>query len=81
VRADATPIWKHYVGDLCKEAIKHLIRHPNRKIPSFRDWDCRTQRARYDSSATRHDLGWEPVASREEIVQRGIVDMVRDYLR
>ena len=81
VRADATPIWKHYVVDLCKEAVKHLIRHPNRKIPSFRDWDCRTQRARYDSSATRHALGWEPVASREEIVQRGIVDMVRDYLR
>lgn len=81
VRAEPTPIWKFYVSDLLKEAVKHLIRHPNLKIPSYRDWDSRSHRARYDSSKTRNVLGWKPASTREALIARGIVEVVRDVMR
>ena len=81
VRAEATPIWKFYVRELVKESVKHLIRHPNRKIPSYRDWDSRSQRARYDSSKAQEVLGWRPAGTREALIQRGVVDAVRDFMR
>ena len=81
MRAEATPIWKFYVRELVKESVKHLIRHPNRKIPSYRDWDSRSQRARYDSSKARDVLGWRPAGTREALIQRGVVDSVRDFMR
>ena len=46
------------------------IRHPNRRVPSYRDWDCRAHRARYDSSETRDVLGWKPAGTREAMVER-----------
>lgn len=81
LRAEPTPIWKFYVSDLLKEAAKYLIRHPNRKIPSYRDLDSRTNRARYDSSKTRDALGWRPAGTREALIKRGIVKAVRDFMR
>lgn len=81
LRAEPTPIWKLYLGDLLKEAVKHLIRHPNRRIPSYRDLDSRSQRARYDSSKTKEALGWRPAGTREALIGRGIVAAVRDSLR
>ncbi|MBC7735586.1 MAG: hypothetical protein H7306_27490 [Bacteriovorax sp.] len=67
--------------DVAKEAVKHLIRHPNRRMPSYRDWDCRAHRARYDSSKTRQVLGWKPAGTREALVSAGIVSAVRHYFR
>lgn len=81
VRAEPTPIWKFYIGDLLKEAVKHLIRHPNKRIPSYRDWDSRSHRARYDSSKTKDILGWRPAGTRESLIERGIVAAVRDFMR
>jgi nucleoside-diphosphate-sugar epimerase len=81
LRAIATPIWKFYAADLLKEAAKHLIRHPNRRVPSYRDWRSRTHRARYDSSATREALGWRPAGSRDALLERGIVQAVREFTR
>lgn len=81
IRAEPTPIWRFYIVDLLKEAIKHLIRHPNRRIPSYRDLDARSNRARFDSSKTREVLGWRPAGTREAIVERGIVDVVHDFHR
>ncbi len=81
VRAEPTPIWKFYAGDLVKEAVKHAIRHPNRKMPSYRDWDSRSHRARYDSSKTRQVLGWKPAGTREALIERGIVAAVREFMR
>ena len=79
ISAPATPIWRFFVLDAAKEAVKHLIRHPNRRVPSYRDWNCRAHRARYDSSKTRRVLGWKPAGTREAIVSRGIVAAVRHY--
>lgn len=81
LRARPTPIWKFYLGDLVKEAVKHLVRHPNRRIPSYRDWNCRSQLARYDSSKTRAALGWQPAGTREALIGRGIVAAVDESLR
>jgi len=81
LRAEPTPIWRFYIGDLLKEAVKHLIKHPNRKIPSYRDWESRSQRARYDSSKTREVLGWRPAGTREALIRRGIVEAVREFMR
>jgi predicted dehydrogenase/nucleoside-diphosphate-sugar epimerase len=81
VRAEPTPIWKFYLGDVLKEAAKHAIRHPNRKIPSYRDWDSRSHRARYDNSKTKQMLGWKPAGTREALVDRGIITTVREFMR
>ena len=81
ISASPTPIWRFFALDLAKEAVKHLIRHPNRRVPSYRDWDCRSHRARYDNSKTRQVLGWNPVGTREALVSGGIVAAVRHYFR
>jgi predicted dehydrogenase/nucleoside-diphosphate-sugar epimerase len=73
------PAWKHFAEDVVKEAIKNAIRHPNRKIPSFRDWDCRSHRARYDSSKTMQVLGWKPAGTRDGIVRDGIAAAVDHF--
>ena len=81
IRAEPTPAWKFYISDLLKEAAKHLIRHPNRRIPSYRDWDSKSHRARYDSSRTRDVLGWRPAGTRDAMIGRGIAEAVRDFMR
>ena len=80
IQAPATPIWRFFVLDVAKEAVKHLIRHPNRRVPSYRDWDCRAHRARYDNAKTRRVLGWKPAGTRDVLVREGIVAAVRHYL-
>jgi nucleoside-diphosphate-sugar epimerase len=81
ISATATPIWRFFVLDVAKEVVKHLVRHPNRRVPSYRDWDCRAHRARYDSAKTRRVLGWAPAGTREAMIKRGIVAAVRHYFR
>src|SRR5690606_24039025 len=62
-----------YAGDLAKWGVKLLARHPDmHRVPPLHDWRCREQRASFDVSAAREDLGWEPVVDRDEIVERGI---------
>ncbi len=81
IAAPATPIWRFFALDVAKEAVKHLVRHPNRRVPSYRDWDCRAHRARYDNAKTRRVLGWAPAGTREALVQRGIVAATKHYSR
>lgn len=80
IRAEGNPAWRSYVADLVKETAKHLIRHPNRRIPSFRDWKSRSHRARYDSTKAKEVLGWRPAGTREALIERGIVMPTRDYM-
>ena len=68
----STPPWKFYAIDLMKWAVKQAVRHPDRRRPSFRDWESRTQRARYDCSKARQRLNWRPVDDRHELIRRGI---------
>jgi predicted dehydrogenase/nucleoside-diphosphate-sugar epimerase len=81
MRATPTPIWRFAMLDAAKEAVKHAIRHPNRKRWSYHDWACRRHIARYDSAATREALGWKPAGTREAIIEKGIVAAVRRYMR
>lgn len=81
IRSVPTPTWKFFVIDALKETAKHLIRHPNRKTLSFRDWDSRSHRARYDSSKTVKVLGWQPAATRESLIRRGITETIREFYR
>jgi nucleoside-diphosphate-sugar epimerase/predicted dehydrogenase len=67
-----TPLWKFYLTDAAKWLVKRAIRHPDRRPPSYRDWESRTQRARYDCSKARRLLNWAPADARAEIIRRGI---------
>ncbi len=81
VRAASTPIWRFFLADALKELAKHAINHPHRRVPSYRDWDSRSHRARYDNSAARQVLGWQPAGTREALIERGIVAAARDFMR
>ncbi|HUQ38285.1 MAG TPA: NAD-dependent epimerase/dehydratase family protein [Aestuariivirga sp.] len=81
IRSRSKSILRHYLGDVGKELVKHLITHPNRRIPSFRDWSCRAQVARYDSSATCLAMDWQPAGSRDALIERGIKPMAEEMLR
>lgn len=81
IRAEATPIWRFFAYDLVKEAAKHLIRHPNRRVPSYRDWACRSNRAQFDGSKTRQVLGWKPAGTREALIERGVLAPLRESMR
>jgi predicted dehydrogenase/nucleoside-diphosphate-sugar epimerase len=76
VKLDVRPtaIGKFYLADMIKWLIKVLIRHPERRRPSYRDWESRTQRAVFDCSKTKRILNWQPTSDRSEIVRRGIVE-------
>jgi predicted dehydrogenase/nucleoside-diphosphate-sugar epimerase len=75
-----TPISKFYVLELLKFLAKCLIAYPDRRWPAFRDWESRTQRARFDCTKARGPLGWKPAAQREEIIRLGIHEPMLEYL-
>ena len=75
----ATPIWRFYLQDMMKWVVKVAVRHPERRLPSYRDWESRTQRARFDCTAAKTVLGWNPVSERGELVRRGIEEPLREY--
>jgi predicted dehydrogenase/nucleoside-diphosphate-sugar epimerase len=76
VKLDVRPtaIGKLYFADMVKWFVKVLIRHPERRRPSYRDWESRTQIARFDCSKAKQVLNWRPVSDRDEMVRRGIVE-------
>lgn len=82
-RIDARPrsAWRNWMADMIKEGVKNFMRHPNRRWPSLHDWQCQSNRARYNSSLTEQALGWRPVADREAMVSRGVADAVDWFLR
>jgi nucleoside-diphosphate-sugar epimerase/predicted dehydrogenase len=81
IERHATPIWFFYLTDLAKWAIKAAVRDPERRLPSYRDWESRTQRAKFDCTAARTALGWKPEPDREELVRRGIEEPLMDWMR
>ena len=68
----ATPIFKFYLTDLVKWVAKLAVRHPERQLPFYRDWETRTMGASFDCTAAKTILGWQPVSNRDELVRRGI---------
>jgi nucleoside-diphosphate-sugar epimerase len=65
--------------DLMKWVVKVAVRHPERRLPSYRDWESRTGRAVFDCSAAKAVLGWKPVADRDELVRRGIEEPFKEF--
>jgi nucleoside-diphosphate-sugar epimerase len=76
-----TSIWRFYASDLFKWLVKVLVQHPERRFPSYRDWESRTQQATFDCSRAKSRLGWRPVSDREQMVRRGIEEPLRELLR
>jgi hypothetical protein len=64
---------------VAKWIVKRAIRHPDRRRPSYRDWETRTQRARYDCSKARKLLGWNPAGAPEELIRKGIQEPAREF--
>jgi nucleoside-diphosphate-sugar epimerase len=80
IQRHTTPIFKFYRDDVLKWLVKVSVRHPDRRIPSYRDWESRTAKAVFDCSAAKTVLGWKPASDRSELIQRGIVEPLREFL-
>jgi nucleoside-diphosphate-sugar epimerase len=75
------PIWRLYASDLAKWLVKLAVRHPDRiRIPSYRDWESRTQKAHFDCSRARADLGWAPASNRQRMIDEGIGGSLQSWL-
>jgi nucleoside-diphosphate-sugar epimerase len=72
IDARPTPPWRFYAGDAAKWVAKVLLRHPERRRPSLRDWRSRTYHARYDCSKAAQVLGWAPVSDRDALLDEGV---------
>ena len=81
VRRYATPIWRFYLLDMVKWIVKVAVRHPERRRPSYSDWESRTAQAHFDCATTKSALGWNPVSERSEMVRKGIAEPFEEYLR
>jgi nucleoside-diphosphate-sugar epimerase len=81
IQRHATPILRFYLTDLVKWVVKVAVGHKDRRFPSYRDWESRTQGAVFDCTAARTTLGWEPVRSRDELVRRGIREPLKESMK
>ena len=81
IDARARSAWRYWAADMVKETAKNAVRHPNRRWPSLHDWQCQSNRARFDGRMSEKALGWHPVADRETLVARGIAACVEWYMR
>jgi predicted dehydrogenase/nucleoside-diphosphate-sugar epimerase len=80
VQRHATTIFKFYREDMLKWVVKVAVRHAERRMPSYRDWESRSAKAVFDCSAAKTVLGWKPTSDRAETIQRGIVEPLREFL-
>ena len=76
----ATPIVKFYLTDMFKWGVKVLVRHPDRRLPSYRDWESRQQRATFDCGRAKVRLGWKPASDRAELIRSGIHEPMKEML-
>ncbi|TWT81933.1 3 beta-hydroxysteroid dehydrogenase/Delta 5--_4-isomerase [Planctomycetes bacterium CA13] len=67
-----TNIWHFYITDMAKWVVKTMVQHPDRRMPSYHDWESRTQKAIFDCEKTKTMLGWKPTSDRAEIIRQGI---------
>jgi len=75
------PIWRLYLSDLAKWMVKMMVHHPDRiRVPSYHDWESRTQKAAFNCERARSDLGWAPRSNRECLVKEGIGGALESWL-
>jgi nucleoside-diphosphate-sugar epimerase/predicted dehydrogenase len=77
--ARPSPPWKLFSYDLLKWLVKFLVRHPDRRFPSYLDWKTRSFVATYDCSKAKRVLGWQPASDRATIIRVGIVDAAEEW--
>ncbi len=75
----STSPWKFYQNDMLKWIVKVLVRHPERRMPSLRDWKSRTQLAIFHCVKAKQLLGWVPCADRDAIIAEGIAAPVKEW--
>jgi nucleoside-diphosphate-sugar epimerase/predicted dehydrogenase len=81
IQRHTTPIARFYLLDMMKWLVKVAVHHPERQMPSYRDWESRTGHAVFDCSSAKKTLGWKPVSDRDELVRRGIGEPLEEYCR
>ena len=75
------PIRHFYLDDFLKWPVKVLVRHPDaQRIPSYADWESRTQKAIFDTKVTREELGWTPISDAERMIEEGIGGSLQSWL-
>lgn len=75
------PIWHFYVADMLKWVVKLAVGHPDRiRIPNYRDWESRTQKAFFDCARARNELGWAPACDRQRLIDEGIGGSLQSWL-
>ena len=75
-----TRIQRFYAEAMLKWVVKVAVRHPEHELPSYRDWESRTQKATFDCSKAKQVLGWQPAADRVRLIEQGIAVPVREWL-
>ena len=82
IRVIPTRIAKFYLSDLVKWVVKMAVRHPDRsRVPSYSDWESRTQKAVFNCDQTRADLRWAPASDRKRMIAEGIAIPLEPWLR
>ncbi len=81
IQRHATPILKFYLEDSFKWMVKVIVRHPDRRLPSYRDWASRRQAATFDCTRAKVRLGWKPISDRKEFIRLGIDDPMKELMR
>jgi predicted dehydrogenase/nucleoside-diphosphate-sugar epimerase len=74
-----TPAWKLFLFDSFKWLVKLMVRHPERRLPSYRDWKTRSFVSTYDCSKAKKVLGWQPTSDRATVIRVGIVDAAHEW--
>lgn len=75
-----TAIAKFYLTDMFKWVAKVITRHPDRLLPSYRDWESRRQLAIFDCTRAKVRLNWKPVSDRAALVRSGIHEPMKEML-
>ena len=81
LHADYRPIWRFYFEDVAKWVVKMVVGHPDKiRIPAYFDWESRTQKAVFDCSRARAELGWAPASDRKRMLEEGIGNSLQSWL-
>jgi len=82
IEAHPRPIWRFFIEDFAKWPIKVAVGHPDaQRVPSYSDWESRTQKAVFDSRRTRQELGWTPISDPDRMVSEGIGGSLAAWLK
>lgn len=81
IQRHATPVARFYRLDMLKWFVKVAVRHPERRMPSYRDWESRTGHAIFDCASAKSVLGWKPVNDRNELIRLGIEEPFKQFMQ